>query len=816
MTRSRLRKLRKTRNRPAVTAMRRIPLASAIIAAMHPAFAQDKTNGALEEIIVTAQKRAEDIQNVPVSITAINTAKLEQLHVQSFNDYVQYLPSVTAQGGGAGGGPNGPGFSRVIMRGISSDSNLNHSGPLPTVGTYLDEQPITTIQGALDVHIYDIARVEALAGPQGTLYGASSEAGTLRIITNKPDPSAFKASVEAQGNTYSHGDPGGTLQGFVNLPISSNAAVRLVGWGQHTGGYINNAFATRTFPQFGITINNAGRAQSKYNDVTTYGARAALKVDLNDSWTVTPLVMGQETKAKGTFAELAGAGDLTVHRFYPDDVDDHWVDAALTVEGKISNFDVVYAGAFVKRNDITHADYADYSLAYDLSAPSYTAQMVDATGTPINPSQQIWGKDRYNKYSQELRVSSPKDYPLHAIAGLFYQRQEHGIEQRYVINGLGPQEWVTGWPNTWWLTEQVRIDRDYAAFGEATWDITSQLSLTGGIRWFKYDNSLGGFRGYGLNNTLPASGTATFPGEQTCISRTAFNGAPCVSFSKSASDTGTTPKVNLTYKIDRDRMVYATYSKGFRPGGINRAGTLPPYQADFLKNYEIGWKTSWMDNHLRYNGAFFWEDWTNFQFSFLGANSLTQIVNAGKARVKGFESELSWAATNALTLSGGLTLMDPKLVLPYCGSLDAKGNPITNCGPPTTANGLLNYAPSGTQLPGTSKVKGNIVGRYAFALADFEAHAQAAYVYQSSAWDDLRSAQRAALGQRPGFGTVDLSFDLGRKEYSWGLFISNLLDKRGELFRYTPCGNACTNFPQFNYIVLTPPREFGLKYTQNF
>src|SRR6185437_2274821 len=152
------------------------PIASAICAALHPAFAQEQpASGGLEEVVVTAQKRAESLQNVPLSITAIGSEQIEQLNIQKADDYIRLLPSVTSQGGGSGGGANGPGFGRVIMRGISSDASQNHSGPLPTVGTYLDEQPITTIQGAMDVHLYDIARVEALAGPQGTLYGASSE-----------------------------------------------------------------------------------------------------------------------------------------------------------------------------------------------------------------------------------------------------------------------------------------------------------------------------------------------------------------------------------------------------------------------------------------------------------------------------------------------------------------------------------------------------------------------------------------------------------------------------------------------------------------
>ena len=194
------------------------------------------------------------------------------------------------------------------MRGIVGDANTNHSGPLPSVGTYLDEQPITTIQGSLDLHIYDIARIEVLPGPQGTLYGASSEAGTLRIITNKPDPSGFKAGYDLQANTLRNGTAGGIAEGFVNLPLSSKAALRLVGWYERDSGYIDNVPGTLTypgdpangFPPF--TLNNAAIARQHYNPTDVYGARAALKVELSDSWTVTPALIAQKSKWEGIFA----------------------------------------------------------------------------------------------------------------------------------------------------------------------------------------------------------------------------------------------------------------------------------------------------------------------------------------------------------------------------------------------------------------------------------------------------------------------------------------------------------------------------------
>jgi iron complex outermembrane recepter protein len=805
---SRVRKPRLTVSPWGRCAVRAMPIASAVFAAIHPALAQEQAeSGALQEVVVTAEKRTENLQNVPLSIVALSSQQLEQLNIQKADDYIKFLPSVTSQGGGSGGGANGPGFGHIIMRGVSSDASQNHSGPLPTVGTYLDEQPVTTIQGALDVHLYDIARVESLSGPQGTLYGASSEAGTIRIITNKPDPSGFKAGYELEGNYVDHGNPGALAQGFVNLPLGSNAAVRLVGWAEHEGGYIDNINATRTFPQFGITINNSAVAENKFNDVDIYGARAALKIDLNDNWSITPFLMGQQTKANGFNAFAPNVGDLELEHFSPDNVQDHFFDAALTIEGKISDFNLTYAGAYLHRNDITHTDYSDYSLAYDISSPSYTAPIVNNQGQHINPTQMILGEDGYLKNSQEIRLQSPADWRLRFVVGGFYQRQQHDITQDYQIANLANNLWVTGWQDTWWLTKQERVDRDYAAFGEVTFDITSNLSLLAGLRHFKYDNSLAGFRGFGLNNPLGVQSGGL--GQVGCAPGSPpFMGAPCTSFNLDTSGTGNTPKVTLTYKFDADKLIYATYSKGFRPGGVNRLGpNLPPYQADFLKNYEIGWKTTWLNNHLRFNGAFFREDWDNFQFAFLGAFGLTQITNAGGARIKGVESELQWAVVGGFSLSAGLTVLEPVLSEELCAHLNPNGTPDTTC---TGADVL---SPVGTQLPSTSRVKWNTVARYDFPLGEFSAFAQGAFVYQTAQWDDLRLEQRAEIGQNPAYGTLDLAFGLDRNSYALELFLANAFDKRGEVFRFNQCA-SCSIVN--NYVVPTQPRTIAIKFSQKF
>src|ERR1700692_487063 len=300
MTRSRKRKLARMRSKWAS-----MPLASAMLAGGGMAYAADTTETAtLEEVVVTAQKRSEDLQKVPISLQVLGGEKLEQLQVHDFDDYAKLLPSVSFRS-------QGPGQAEMFFRGIStSQGNAPlHAGFLPSSGLYLDEIPVTTIAGALDLHVYDIARVEALAGPQGTLYGASSLSGTLRVITNKPDPSAFAAGYDVKGDKWKDGGAGGGIEGFVNIPLSERAAIRLVGYYDHEGGYINNVYRQDTFQRFSptgtpvsggptglpdgfggpcsfggtgncdpVTINNANAVKSHANDVDNYGGRAALKV----------------------------------------------------------------------------------------------------------------------------------------------------------------------------------------------------------------------------------------------------------------------------------------------------------------------------------------------------------------------------------------------------------------------------------------------------------------------------------------------------------------------------------------------------------
>lgn len=766
----------------------------------------EEKKAVLDTVTVTAQKRTENLQQVPISITVLGTQKLTEMNVSDFTDYAKLLPSLSYTQGEGGG-------STPYFRGVVSGNDGNHSGSSPSVGVYLDEQPVTTIGGALDVHIYDIERVEALAGPQGTLYGASSQSGTLKIITNKPDVSGFSAGYALEVNSVTDGGNGYVGEGYVNMPISDNAAIRLVAWDQHDAGWIDNVYGERTFPTSGITMNNADRVEKDYNDATTTGARLALKLDLGENWSILPSIMTQTEKTGGTFANDPVVGERAVTRYYAESLEDKFTQAALTVTGKVGSFDVVYAYSTLDRDIEGESDYNDYGFWYDVVS-GYGAYAIDNNYEYINPSQYIQSLDKYKKSSHELRISSPQDRRFRYVGGFFMQDQSHDIQQRYKIDDFADFYDVPGWEDTIWLTKQDRIDDSKAIFGEASFDFTDKLTATAGFRYFEQESGLKGFFGFSAGFSPNSS-----YGEGSCVNSgntEPYKTAPCKVFDKVLKETGTLGKFNLTYKIDEDKLIYGTWSEGYRPGGINRRGTLPPYLSDYLTNWELGWKTSWMDNRLTFNGAVFREDWEDFQFSILGANGLTEIKNANQARIDGLEMDINWAVSYNLTVSGGVTFLDPKLTANYCGYVDDNGQPATDCADPE--------APKGTRLPVVADFKGNLTARYTWDWEDYEPFIQGALVYEGERNSDLRTASNEIFGQLPSYSVFDLSAGVRKSNWTLNLYVKNLFDESAEFNRFAMCAESVCGASGYDaqypngqiYTIAKQPRTIGLRFAQDF
>ena len=819
----------------------RTPLAAAIMLACPALLAQDRAG--LEEIVVTAQKRSENLQDVPISIQALGNETLTELNIRNFKDYVQMLPTVTMQ-------PNlgaGAGFAAVYMRGVATGTDGQATTSQPSVGMYLDEQPITTVQGNLDIHMYDIARVEALAGPQGTLYGASSQAGTIRIITNRPDASAFEAGYAVEGNMVDEDDTGYVVEGFVNVPLTDIAAIRLVGWSRRDAGYVDNVRGTRTFtadlsnPDDDRTINNDRFAKDNYNTIDTLGARAALRVDLNDDWAVTPTLQYQKQEGKGAWGDDLSdfvKGDNAVTHFSKEYANDEWYQMGLTIEGKVGNFDLVYSGNYLSRDVDASFDYSDYSYFYDSYYTSgyFSSLHFDNNGDPIDPNARYTNNDGYSKQSHELRISSPQDRRLRGLIGLFWQEQKHDFQQNFLVAGLADSMLMNSgeanmsrFADTVYLNSVDRTDKDQAVFASVSFDITEQWELTVGARFFEPENSVKGFFGFGLGfNPDCAPGTCTNDdgeiigldepgavanggsgaysdagffwsrnGEWRCPSQADYKDAPCLNVDRTIKESEHIGRVNLTWKPADDYMMYATWSEGYRPGGINRDPNFDDYVSDFLTNWELGWKTAWLGNTLQFNGAVFLEQWDDFQVSFQGDNGITLVTNGPTAEVLGTELQALWMPLDGLRISAAVAYYDSELQDPYCQ------NAACTVG-----------APAGSPLPLTPDFKGNLLARYEFPFAGFDANVQGSIAYESSRPSDISPSDNEILGDIPSSTVFDLSTGIGKDSWGLELFISNLTNEDAQMGITQQCAvGVCGVQP---YGIRMRPRTIGIKFSQGF
>jgi iron complex outermembrane recepter protein len=825
------------RSAPHITPRGYSPIAAAVIAAIGGQAALAQDSGGLEEVVVTAQKRAENMQDVPISIDAIGNEKLEELNIRNFTDYVRMLPSVAATPSiGAGAG-----FSAVYMRGIVTGGDGQATTSQPSVGTYLDEQPVTTIQGNLDLHLYDIARVEALAGPQGTLYGASSQSGTIRIITNKPEIGKFSAGYALEGNMVDDGGNGYVAEGFVNVPLGDRAALRLVGWKTKEAGWMDNLRGTRLYAgdvstaADDFTVDNTSLAKDDYNTLDTLGARAALRIELNDNWTLTPTAQMQEQKSRGSWGDDLSdfaPGTYAVKHFREEYVKDKWYQLGLTVEGQIGSFDVTYSGNYLNRDVDASFDYSDYSYWYDnLYTSGYFAGLFlnNAGGRP-NPSHSFINNDAYSKQSHELRLSTDQSKRLRGLLGFFYQKQEHDFEQPFGnIPGLADSMLMNRdepngekFPGVVYLNSLDRVDTDKAVFGQIAYDLTDSLELTVGARFFEPEVTVNGFFGYGLGFSPARAPTGSEPGaianggsgafspmgqgwsrngEYRCKSQVAYKDAPCQNVAKGISESEHISRANLRWKASDDAMFYLTWSEGYRPGGINRNPFAGDYISDFLTNYELGWKTTWLDNRLQFNGALFMQSWDDFQIGFQGANGITQVANGPSAEVNGVETQLQWLPVDDLLISATAAFYDSELKDDY-SNFDAAGNVVS-----------VN-APKGTALPITPKFKGNLVARYGFNVGDFDAHVQGSVAHAGKAASRLALDANAIIGDIEANTTLDFSAGIARDSYTLEFFVQNLSNEDAALYKTSQCAESVCGVQPYG--VRPQPRTFGLKFTQKF
>lgn len=757
------------------------------------AYAQDAGSNPNQDVItVTATKRTSDLQDVPMSLNVLGNQQMEDLNINAFDDYINFLPTVSFES-------PGPGEGNLYMRGIASGGDGVHSGSMPSVGVYLDEQPITTINNILDLHMYDIARIETLSGPQGTLFGSSSQSGTLRIITNKPVLGEFEAGYDIAGNIVKDGEVGGTIETFANFPIADNAAIRLVSWHEEDGGYIDNVPHSITFAASGITVDNSALVEENYNNTSTTGGRALLALDIHENWLVTPGIIYQKQDSKGTYTHNPNLfGDLNTATFNPESYDDSWYQATLTVEGNIAGLDVVYAGAYLDRHLESESDYVGYAeYLEDLYAGyGYDCLYYQSDGvTCANPNQYINGDEFFKRQSHELRVTTPGDYRVRAIGGLFYQEQKHDFDLQWIAPDTSSATSVIENGHTVWQTKQVREDRDWAAFGEIEFDVTDQLTIMGGARIYKYRNSLYGFNGF-LRHCTGSTVNGVFVQDNAGTPQ-----YPCFDtriLDDEQKDNGQTFKVNASYEIDDDKLVYATFSQGFRPGGVNRARVpgIPKYVEDNIDNYEFGWKTQWADNRVRFNGALYYLKWSDVQFAFLdfAVSNLTIIQNVGGSRTYGAEFDLTVDATDDLRLSLSASYNDAKLTAEYRRSAD---------GP------LL--AAIGSPMPFVPKIQLTAIARQTVQMGELPGFIQASLTHRGFSYSDLDTTKTTNRRQSA-YTLVNLSAGVQKDDMTFSLFVDNLLDTRATIALYDPGYDNPLDRTQ----ATNRPRTIGFRFGQRF
>ncbi len=839
------------------------------------AAASEPASDAIAEITVTAQRRTENIQDVPISIQALTASTLQQLNISTFDDYLKYLPNVTSAS-------NGPGQSEVFMRGLSAGSQASQgsgsTAAWPNVAIYLDNQSGQLPGRNLDIYAADLNRIEVLEGPQGTLFGAGAEAGAIRYITNEPKLDTTEANVKAGYGTTAHGDPNTNVSAVLNMPlITDTLAVRAVMYDDRRGGYIDNVPATFTrkntdvgihyagfpanaagqcpdgLPNNGFcvppgspSLTNAGYIGNAINPVTYEGIRAEALWKFNDHWDLLISQSYQDMHSTGVFYEQPNAADgaalapLQVTLFNPAYDKDSFESTAWTLNGRIGDLKLVYTGGYLTRHVEQTGDYTNYARGvfadyYQCVGPGY------GTVSKCYSPSAAWHEAEQNQHQQhELRLSTPDDWRIRAIAGVYWEENKLFDQTGWYYKTLPPCTTnatpgtagngntgclsnVGTFPgttvvnpgvqsdNTSFYQDQVRDTKQLAEFVSVDFDLLPKvLTLTLGTRHFRFDNSLAGSV---LSSFLCYEGGVP-PGG--CAAGDSYN---LNAENLSDSESGFKSRGNLTWHITPDVMVYYTFSQGFRPGGFNQNGgffsyapgpdgvaqyAVPrSYQSDKLTNNEIGWKTEFFDHRLQWNGAVYREEWDNAQVAFFDPGVTGNIffdTNGQDFLIKGVETSLVARPMTGLTLQGSASwnsseqtnspaLIDTnpasvnfgKAITQICPSGPASCAPITNP-----------YGPVGSPSANSPPLQFRARVRYDWNMNGFAPFIQFSATHNADSYTQAGANPTFGPGQTvtnsrgrfqlPAYTTYDASFGLAKDNWYANVFVENLSNSQAAVF----------------------------------
>ncbi len=802
----------------------------ALYGAMLATAAINPANAQLEEVIVTATKKEASAQDIPVAITALGEESLDQLGVSNFNDYLVQLPGVTA--GGAG-----PGTSTIYIRGVASTTpNLTSSGVAglaPNVAFYLDEQPLTQPGRNLDVYAADMNRVEVLKGPQGTLFGASSQAGTVRLITNKPDTTAFSGHLKLGTAFTPEGEPSYNAEGAVNIPVTDDFAVRGVVYVDRQGGYIDNVAGTVTaresarFQPGGfqgsddlsgvnfLPVSNAPSIEDDFNEATYAGARLAGQWYFADDWSLLVGVAQQSIESEGVFYQDPELDDLEISRYEQDTLEDDFENYNWTLTGRLGELDVLYTGAYTEREAESQVDYTDYlfvgqyipyyicdyAVSYPSGAPSGTCQP---------PNLFVKSIVKTEVQTHEFRVTTDQTRRLRAIGGVFYSDMELREDNQFTYPGsieaiaadgtsvgFGPNFSAQGasvrdpgqWaPGVVFRNDVLRTDEQLGMFGEVSFDISEQFTATVGARWYDIEVDLvgsaaGSFGNFGasVDNNAGNNLDELFSGEND-----------------TAQTDGVIGKISLQWMPNADQLYYITWSEGYRPGFLNRPGgavsqdgsyTVPfAMDTDEVTNYELGWKLDLLDNTLRFNGDIFFVEIEDLQVGIFDP-SITNLFfadNAADAEVTGLEGDVTWLpqAAPGLVLSGGFSFLDTEI----------------------TDSFVTNFVQEGDELAFAPEFQATINARYEWDLASGKlGHIMLNGSYSDKVNTDIVAANSITLDS---WTLLNVSAGVSDDQWSAELYVENVTDELAEI-----SGNAIFNRER---ITVARPRTIGLRFAYDF
>ncbi len=779
-----------------------------------PALGQDQIE-ALEEVVVTARKRVENLQDIPMNVQAFGTEDIEKYGFKGIEDYSRFVPSMTAVGSGAG-------QQRIIFRGIA-DSAAPFIAQSSS-GIYLDEQPITTQSISPEVRPIDIERIEALSGPQGTLYGASSQAGTLRIILNRANTDGFEGSFGVSGSTIDDGGEGYEVEGIANIPlIEDTLAIRLVGFVGRDGGYIDNVLGNNPLDRGGVavgdgTVTNANVVEENENHVDWMLARASITWNVNDDWTVSGMAGFQASAANGWNQYDPTVGDLDKIDFFDEYRDDVWAHYNFTVEGDLGWAQFISSTSYFNRridyvfDKTSYAAYFNFYSVYNDFAynPTYAYyNLYDFSSASANgfggagEDQQIIGYNTENqkdrKFAQEVRLSHTSD-KWEWTLGFYYANEEQDWLFRTIIPGYRNSDAFRAWsflfpgtPQTdaWWHSGEANEITDIAVFGEVTYHVNDKLSLIFGGRW--YDQEIE--RDYFVRR----------PG-----SRLEDNVQP------SNSDSGFLPKGGIQWNFDDDKMVYALRSEGFRAGGVNRSRGMPTlpfeYDRDKLINYEAGTKTQWLDGRLQVNITGYHQTWENYQLevtdpSFnLGEVFQTVVANVGDATVDGIDFEITAIPTAGLEvgLSGTHIIKNET------------DDRFTVTDPRAPASPAIDL-PAGSRLPLVADWNISGYAEYGWPV-NFMGGSNAFVRFQfshtgSSLNKVVPDAEPIPQLKQPAYTIGDVRAGFGNEKWQAEVYVNNLWDERAVL--YHPVFELQRHFGR-DRVVTNRPRNFGLRIKRYF